>query len=161
MQAQLAIVISQIIQYKRTFLNYLKRQSWQMYQFHKCSYKNTFQNCICTDYDTLHYIGDKRDNYALLLIAQVVLEKIYSCYIDSIATYSNLGYKPRKFTSATEIFQFFLIQTSVLSSGLCYKPMTIVNDDSRVINKLEASLTDNTTVIIYDCHMFIVQATDQ
>ncbi len=35
--------------------------------------------------------------------------------------------------------------------------MTIVNDDSRVINKLEASLTDNARVIIYDCHMFNVQ----
>jgi hypothetical protein len=40
-----------------------------------------------------------------------------------------------------------------------YKPMMIVNDDSRVVNKLEASLTDNTYVVIYDCHMFIVQAT--
>ncbi len=37
--------------------------------------------------------------------------------------------------------------------------MTIVNDDSRVINKLEASLTDDTRVVIYDRHMFIVQAT--
>ncbi len=43
--------------------------------------------------------------------------------------------------------------------GLYYKPMTIVNDDSRVINKLEASLTDGARVIIYDHHMFIVQAT--
>ncbi len=37
--------------------------------------------------------------------------------------------------------------------------MTIVNDDSRVINKLEASLTDDARVIIYNRHMFIVQAT--
>jgi hypothetical protein len=37
--------------------------------------------------------------------------------------------------------------------------MTIVNDDARVINKLEASLTDDTRVVIYDHHMFIVQAT--
>ncbi len=37
--------------------------------------------------------------------------------------------------------------------------MTIVNDDSRVVNKLEASLTDNARVIIYNRHMFIVQAT--
>ncbi len=37
--------------------------------------------------------------------------------------------------------------------------MTIVNDDSRVINKLEASLTDDARVVIYDRHMFIVQAT--
>jgi hypothetical protein len=38
--------------------------------------------------------------------------------------------------------------------------MIIINDNSRVINKLEASLTDNARVIIYDRHMFIVQATD-
>jgi hypothetical protein len=38
--------------------------------------------------------------------------------------------------------------------------MTIVNDDCRVINKLEASLTDDARVVIYDRHMFIVQATD-
>jgi hypothetical protein len=44
-------------------------------------------------------------------------------------------------------------------SGLYYKLMTIVNDNSRVVNKLEASLTDNARVIIYDRHMFIVQAT--
>jgi hypothetical protein len=37
--------------------------------------------------------------------------------------------------------------------------MTIVNDDSMVINKLEASLTDDARVVIYDRHMFIVQAT--
>jgi hypothetical protein len=38
--------------------------------------------------------------------------------------------------------------------------MTIVNDDSRVINKLEeASLTDDARVVIYDRHMFTVQAT--
>jgi hypothetical protein len=39
--------------------------------------------------------------------------------------------------------------------------MTIVNDDSRVVYKLEASLTDDTRVIIYDHHMFIVQTTEQ
>ncbi len=44
-------------------------------------------------------------------------------------------------------------------SGLYYKPMMIVNDDSRVVNKLEASLAENDKVIIYDRHMFIVQAT--
>ncbi len=35
-------------------------------------------------------------------------------------------------------------------------PMTIVNDNSRVINKLETSLSDDTRVVIYNCHMFIV-----
>jgi hypothetical protein len=38
--------------------------------------------------------------------------------------------------------------------------MTIVNDVSRVVNKFEASLTDDARVVIYDHHhMFIVQAT--
>ncbi len=37
--------------------------------------------------------------------------------------------------------------------------MTIVNDDSRVVKKLEASLTDDARVVIYDHHMFVVQAT--
>ncbi len=35
----------------------------------------------------------------------------------------------------------------------------IINDNSRVVNKLEALLTDDARVIIYDRHMFIVQAT--
>jgi hypothetical protein len=47
------------------------------------------------------------------------------------------------------------------TSGLYYKPITIINDDSRVINKLETLLTDNNRVVIYDRHMFIVQATDK
>jgi len=37
--------------------------------------------------------------------------------------------------------------------------MKIVNDDSRIIKKLEASLTDDARVVIYDRQMFIVQAT--
>jgi hypothetical protein len=43
--------------------------------------------------------------------------------------------------------------------GLYYKPITIVNDDPSVINKLETSLIDDGRVVIYDHHMFIVQAT--
>ncbi len=43
--------------------------------------------------------------------------------------------------------------------GLYHKPISIVNDDSRVVNKLGASLTDNARVVIYDHYMFIVQAT--
>ncbi len=38
--------------------------------------------------------------------------------------------------------------------------MTIVNDNSRVITKLETSLTDDARVVIYDHHMFIVKATN-
>jgi hypothetical protein len=37
--------------------------------------------------------------------------------------------------------------------------MTIVNDYSRVINKLETLLTDNARVIINGHHKFIVPAT--
>jgi hypothetical protein len=43
--------------------------------------------------------------------------------------------------------------------GLYHKHITIVNDNSRVINNLETSLTDDARVINYDCHMFIAQAT--
>ena len=55
-----------------------------------------------------------------------------------------------------------IVNLKVLSyhtCGLYYKPMTNVNDDSRVVNKLEASLIEDARVVIYDCHMFIVQAT--
>jgi hypothetical protein len=48
-----------------------------------------------------------------------------------------------------------------VTSCLYYKPITIVNDDSRVINKLETSLTDDARVVNYDRHMFIVQATEE
>jgi len=36
--------------------------------------------------------------------------------------------------------------------------MTIINDYSRVISKVEVSLADNARVIIYDRRIFIVQA---
>ncbi len=48
--------------------------------------------------------------------------------------------------------------TNTLACGLNYKPMTIVNDDARVVNKLEASLVDDARVVNYDCHVFIVEA---
>jgi hypothetical protein len=44
-------------------------------------------------------------------------------------------------------------------SGLYYKPMTMLIYDSRVVNKPEASLTDDVRVVTYNRHMFIVQAT--
>ncbi len=46
--------------------------------------------------------------------------------------------------------------------GLYYKHTTIVNYAFSIVNKLEALLTDNARVAIYDHHGFItVQATDQ
>ncbi len=44
-------------------------------------------------------------------------------------------------------------------SGLYYKHITIVNYNSSAVNKFGASLTDDTRVVIYNRHMFIVQAT--
>ena len=46
------------------------------------------------------------------------------------------------------------------SYGLYYIHITIVNDASSIVNKFGTSLTDDARVIIYDPHMFIVQATD-
>jgi len=43
--------------------------------------------------------------------------------------------------------------------GRYYKPITIVNDDFSVVNKLETSPIDNARVVIYDRHMFIARAT--
>ncbi len=37
--------------------------------------------------------------------------------------------------------------------------MMIVNDNSRVVNKLETSLTDDARVVIYNRHVFRVQVT--
>ncbi len=45
------------------------------------------------------------------------------------------------------------------TGALHYKDITIVNDDSSVVNKFRASLIDAARVIIYDRRMFIVQAT--
>jgi hypothetical protein len=44
-------------------------------------------------------------------------------------------------------------------NALYYKPITIVNDNSSIINKLETSLIDDARVVIYKRHMFIVQPT--
>jgi hypothetical protein len=46
-------------------------------------------------------------------------------------------------------------------SSLYYKHVTIVNYDSSVISKWDFKLIDDASVIIYDCNMFIIQATDQ
>jgi hypothetical protein len=45
------------------------------------------------------------------------------------------------------------------TSGLYYKHITVVNYDSSVVNKCVASLSDDARVIIYDRHVFVVQAT--
>ncbi len=54
-----------------------------------------------------------------------------------------------------------MMNEDILTSGLYYKPIMIVNDDSSIISKLETSLIEHARVVIYDRHMFIVQATGQ
>ncbi len=44
--------------------------------------------------------------------------------------------------------------------GLYNKPITIVNEDSSTINKLETLPIDDARVVIYDHQMFIVPATE-
>ncbi len=46
-----------------------------------------------------------------------------------------------------------------LTPKVFYKHTTILNDNSSVVNKMEALLTDDTRDVIYDRHMFIIQAT--
>ncbi len=45
------------------------------------------------------------------------------------------------------------------ASGLYYKHVTIVNDDSSIVSKWSFKLIDDPRVIIYDHHRFIIQAT--
>ncbi len=45
------------------------------------------------------------------------------------------------------------------TSGLYYKHMMIINDDSSVIIKWSSKLIGTARGVIYDRHMFIVQAT--
>ncbi len=43
--------------------------------------------------------------------------------------------------------------------GQCYNHLTMVNYSCSIVNKLGASLTDDARVVIYNRHMFIVNAT--
>ncbi len=47
----------------------------------------------------------------------------------------------------------------VVSSGLYYKYVMIINDDSSIVSKWRIKLIDDPRVIIYDRHKFITQAT--
>jgi len=60
-------------------------------------------------------------------------------------------------THKPSIWTFLLVTNEI--SGLYYKYTMIVNYASSVVNKPEALLTDNARVVIYDRHVFIVQAT--
>jgi hypothetical protein len=65
--------------------------------------------------------------------------------------------------SSSALFTLWSGSMAVLiaySCGLYYKHMTIVNDDSSIIIKRSFKLIDTAKGVIYDCHMFIVQAAD-
>jgi len=47
-----------------------------------------------------------------------------------------------------------------VSCGLYSKHITVVNYNSSVVNKCVASLSDDARVVIYDRHVFVVQATE-
>ncbi len=89
--------------------------------------------------------------FVMLSVEQCILQVFFktTCYFSLVLNYSST------ILHCEHNFNF----KSNDISGLYYKSMTIVNDDSGVINKLEDSLTVDSRVIIYDHHMFIVQAT--
>jgi hypothetical protein len=68
-----------------------------------------------------------------------------------------LNYSLKQSNLVTSIV--YTINLLQLTCSLYYKPMMIVNDDARIINKLDASLTDDARVVIYNHHMFRVQDT--
>jgi hypothetical protein len=51
---------------------------------------------------------------------------------------------------------FNICHPTFATCGLYHKHVTIINDASSSINKLEVSLIDAARGIIYDCHMFMV-----
>jgi hypothetical protein len=55
-------------------------------------------------------------------------------------------------------FVFMAVFLNIMICDLYYKHITIMTDNFSVDNKFETSLTDDVRVIIYDRHMFIVQA---
>jgi hypothetical protein len=64
-----------------------------------------------------------------------------------------------------ELFNYLIwydtknVELKLKLSGLYYKHVTIVNDDSSVVSKWNFKLIDNPRVIIYDRHRLIIQAT--
>ncbi len=46
----------------------------------------------------------------------------------------------------------------LVRSGLCYKHVTILNDNSSIVNRWSFKVIDDARVLIYNRHMFIIQA---
>ncbi len=63
-----------------------------------------------------------------------------------------------KMTLALILFSIITLNKMTFSSNQYYKYVTIVNDASSGVNKLKASLNDAARSVIYDRHVFIIQA---
>ncbi len=63
------------------------------------------------------------------------------------------AYKPWAYIQSTS-------RPKSITSGLYNKDITIVNDVYSIVSKFGALLIDAARFVIYDRHMFIVQATD-
>ncbi len=57
------------------------------------------------------------------------------------------------------VIMMCVIMLIMVPSGLYYKHVTIVNDESRVISNRSLKLIDDAWVVNYDHNMFIIQAT--
>jgi hypothetical protein len=57
-------------------------------------------------------------------------------------------------------FYGFIDATTSVTCGLYYKHTMIMNNDSSIVNKFEASFTEDARVIIYNHHMFVIQVTE-
>ncbi len=65
-------------------------------------------------------------------------------------------FNPRKRRKGSKLLKWHFY--NIGPCGLYYIHTTIVNYACSIVNKLKALLTDNARVIIYDRHVFIVQA---
>ncbi len=63
--------------------------------------------------------------------------------------------------SLSNFIKFTIVKysRSKINNGLYYKPVAIINNDSSIVNKLETSPINDARVVIYNRHMFTVQAT--
>ncbi len=91
-------------------------------------------------------------------ISQTLLEKqIFSTIVRFSDYYSNIHYQVHYMEMAILYWHTLSIPSAIC--GLYYKHVQIVNYASSGVNELKTSLNDDARVVIYDRHMFIVQAT--
>jgi hypothetical protein len=103
---------------------------------------------LCTN------LNFKLNFFHFKLWSQQILEWNVRFYNGNILDY----YRKDKWVQKIYItFDHFLIEIAK-ASGLYYKHVTIINDNSSIINKWSFKLIDDARVVIYDCNRFIIQA---